>query len=52
MPRLASIGLAHRVNDSVAPAAMLELLGRLRPRDPFEEIVAQLECPAMTTTVR
>lgn len=40
---LETIGLTHRVSDSVAPAALLELLTRLRPRDAFDEIVAQLD---------
>lgn len=40
---LESIGLAHRVSDSVPPAALLELLARLRPRESFEDIVAQLD---------
>ncbi len=40
---LQTLGLAHRVSDSVPPAAMLDLLARLRPRDPFDEIVAHLD---------
>ena len=43
--RLAAMGIAHRVSDSVPPGAMLELLSRLRPRDTFQAIVAQWEPP-------
>ena len=43
---LETIGLTHRVSDSVPPAALLELLARLRPRDAFDEIVAQLDVAA------
>ena len=41
--RLAAMGIGHRLNDTVAPAAMIELLGRLRPSMSFDEIVARLE---------
>jgi hypothetical protein len=40
--RLAGLGIGHRLNDSVAPSAMIELLGRLRPFESFDEIVAHL----------
>jgi hypothetical protein len=32
--RLAAMGIGHRISDSVAPLAMIELLGRLRPSEP------------------
>ncbi|MFT3852016.1 MAG: hypothetical protein QM733_04655 [Ilumatobacteraceae bacterium] len=44
--RLAAMGIGHRLNDSVAPAAMIDLLGRLRPFESFDEIVAGLEPPS------
>src|SRR5262245_9589780 len=40
---LETLGCSYRVSDTVPPAAMLDLLAGLRPRDPFEEIVAHLE---------
>ena len=40
---LETLGCSYRVSDTVPPAAMLDLLARLRPRDPFEEIVAHLD---------
>jgi hypothetical protein len=43
--RLVALGIVHRVSDSVPPAAMLEMLSRLRPRDAFQEIVSQWEAP-------
>lgn len=43
--QLVTLGIEHRLSDSVAPAAMLELLARLRPRDAFEQIVSQLDVP-------
>jgi hypothetical protein len=42
---LVGLGIVHRVSDSVPPAAMLEMLARLRPRDAFQEIVSQWEAP-------
>jgi hypothetical protein len=43
--RLAGLGIAHRMHDTVPPGSMLELVARLRPRDRFEEIVADLVDP-------
>ena len=41
--RLAALGVAYRVSDSVAPGLLLDQLTRLRPRDTFDEIVSHLE---------
>ena len=46
------MGIVHRINDSVAPTAMLEMLARLRPRDTFDEIVAHLEPPSASRSGR
>ena len=50
--RLAAMGIAHRINDAVAPTAMLEMLARLRPRDTFDDIVAHLEQPVASCSGR
>jgi hypothetical protein len=43
--RLAGLGVEHRVSDTVAVPSILDLLTRLRPLDPFDEIVSHLEPP-------
>lgn len=47
--RLAAMGIGHRISDSVAPLAMIELLGRLRPSESFDEIVARLDSPSVAS---
>jgi hypothetical protein len=41
--RLAAMGVAYRISDSVAPGLLLDQLTRLRPRDTFDEIVSHLD---------